>query len=882
MGTGGTLPTTITQTVTLYNTTGLIEKEKSIYFCPFLSTNSAKKVCEDWLTAFNTAVSYDSTSGYSNIQISQWSPKDRVLKVKGNIDDFRLVTNYGKCLNYLILTRIIDTNKTEYYSFFITAVEQVGIGAVSLTLESDNFTDVFFLHNKNLSSSYSGTYVDVFNERLKNCYVNRQHYNRVKKVDGEWEYIYIDDNSTQGEYDVWVQVNLTGDHILTQEEVDNLTNGSLNVSISSVFDETQSVSLSFPLDCQCAVDEETVDIRVGHPLSCTVDFNLGRQEYEGDTIKIEVEFEYQENPTIEQDNLPIFSQIEEGFKYKRQFRDYKEFINYGDPLTEEEKQAYENATSWSNLSSDLKIKALKLSLAFVNITFNSDKIFLYFKYPSSGVLEKLYCNLTNSSLKNTLPTFSFPIVTKVKVLEKFWESIKSLSFSANFVKFYSIVQNDVIFNDTHLESLMPTELNDILKEGSPYLPYINSVYISKESSLIDNITFRADGIDIKVETNVSALGSTSPTFGLLKLGLSASDITNIVNGTYYFNYGNPQEPPYQKYLEIHTSNQNDKYIMLPTNSNNKKVFNLDLDDSVVTKNLKTEYFDTVLTFNPYSFYSVSYLGRIEVPLNKLNYYENSVIECSLSVVTTDVYKYSFTPTYEVGGKKVKYYSEGIELSFSNNLTLSSSELVNYTIANQTQMRNQYAVNDLNRDYGLIEAGLGTIENIASGVGKGLAFGSPEMAGAGAIAGAVQGISNLVNTGIDWDKNRKQIAMNQKAKLSDMGNLPSNLKQVGTDIIVDLLHEELGLYLNHYTIDEVSYNSICKYLERFGYLVNIYDNLNVNTRKGWDFVKVISFDYEDKITVEQEESIRQILANGVTLLHDKSYMTSGHNYEIILD
>ena len=127
-------------------------------------------------------------------------------------------------------------------------------------------------------------------------------------------------------------------------------------------------------------------------------------------------------------------------------------------------------------------------------------------------------------------------------------------------------------------------------------------------------------------------------------------------------------------------------------------------------------------------------------------------------------------------------------------------------------------------------------------------------------------------------------MNQKSKLADVGQQPNNVKQVGTDIITDLSISEIGVYLNHYTIDEISYNNIAKYLERYGYLVNIYSELHCYDRKGWNYVKLIDFEVDKQMSDAQEESIRQIFKNGVTLLHEPSYLHSNtlHNYEVVLD
>jgi len=127
-------------------------------------------------------------------------------------------------------------------------------------------------------------------------------------------------------------------------------------------------------------------------------------------------------------------------------------------------------------------------------------------------------------------------------------------------------------------------------------------------------------------------------------------------------------------------------------------------------------------------------------------------------------------------------------------------------------------------------------------------------------------------------------MNQKAKLADMGAKPDAVKQTGSDIFADLVSRENRPFFNHYTIDRASYDSIAKFLERFGYQINLYDTLHVNDRVGWNYVKLNSFDINPAfdIMVGQEQDLMRIFTNGVTLLHDKYYLTNGHNYEKILE
>ena len=91
MATGGTIPSNRTQTVTFYNTTGVIEKEKNVYYVPRFSKTGAtvgQEVRTAYLNAFNVVC--PPSSAYTDINISQWSPQDRTLVVRGNVDDFRL------------------------------------------------------------------------------------------------------------------------------------------------------------------------------------------------------------------------------------------------------------------------------------------------------------------------------------------------------------------------------------------------------------------------------------------------------------------------------------------------------------------------------------------------------------------------------------------------------------------------------------------------------------------------------------------------------------------------------------------------------------------------------------------------------------------------
>ena len=301
---------------------------------------------------------------------------------------------------------------------------------------------------------------------------------------------------------------------------------------------------------------------------------------------------------------------------------------------------------------------------------------------------------------------------------------------------------------------------------------------------------------------------------------------------------------------------------------------LDIEDSV-EKNVKTEYYDPVLEAEPYSFYSLAYLSY-EMPFNKNRYYVSNEIKIRYYVSVNGAIKLYYIPTYLVEDKEFNYYNEGLTFTLPSSLPLMSDSYASYYYQNKAQMKNQFAVNDYNRGVDLAQHFFLSGPNA---VGQS-AF---KRGGYGAIAETINQFAQMGDEVIDWGQSNKVIEMNQKAKLADMGAKPDNVKQVGSDVLADLLTTENRPYVNHYKIDEASYNSISKFLERFGYEVGLYDSIHANDRVGWNFVKLTSFDWHGaEIMVEQEDNIKKIFNQGVTMLHDKSYLTSGHNYETILD
>ena len=570
-------------------------------------------------------------------------------------------------------------------------------------------------------------------------------------------------------------------------------------------------------------------------------------------------------------------------------------------LTDEELQSIKEEDVFANLSTDLQKKIIKMCVAFMYVTFTDPSVLYGDNFINTGSVETSYVEhylpyLPNSRVSDyyssvVIPCFVIPDLFKKYSLYLTSFGIKDSNNNKYRIKTGASSYDNLGCNaEDIINCLMNTALN----------PYVLTAYLSRECALYNNLDleqhssywdvyFKISDNQIGLLPDLRGLSASSQTTKLREIIGNNLEIGNYVRVASLTSYtftierslgGTPADP-----VPVYTDEVffvlyvNGKRSVVPNSVIN---FNLDFSTKVVP-NVKTRYFDTVLTFSPYDYYTVSLLGRLETMFNKLNYYEQPLIKFELSVIASEFLKYVFTPTYVISDLEQKYYSEGFEQTFSNALTLKSDKLAEYLAYNSAQMKAQYSLVDVQRAYDYVEQamtgshriGLSTI----GGYEKGLTAGGIS----GFVSGSTKEIDTAIGTFMDAEKSRSSIKIQQASKLADMGAKPDSYKQVGTDISAELNLNELGLYLNHYKIDEVSYNSICKYLERFGYCVNIYDEMHVTSRVGWDFVKLVSFDFQNTyLSVAQEESIRQIFAEGVTLLHDKSYMTSGHNYETILE
>lgn len=922
MGTGGYTPKSISQTCTIINVTPYIDRGSNLYYAPSFDyldeeTQLPVNINEEFANLLISLCQDTYARQYGNVEISQWSPEDRTLTVKGNIDDFRarglrslgydVKVNAG--LNYVIIKRyIVKTQQTEeyieYYGFFIDKAEQAGGNSVKLYLTPDHFSNAFyFLNTTILNVSNYKTY-DPFNEIMKNCYVERQHYDRFKKL-MSIELSYANANNIdyfkEGALISFTDDNFTEYYIL--ERLLQLTNNVIVLYVSSgesMIDNTQ-ITTSMQITAKTDLEVSASAQITGQVTSVIKNVNIC----------------YSNNPLFL--NHPV-----EG-NYRYQYRDSKEPIS--NDTWYSNKRVYSNFTKneldeienleWEQLSTATKDKIARCCIQWLVVETKSFDITCNYKtmlspekivYIDGGNKE---ADLTSPNIKMAFPLFSIP------------EKFQKFNISLSRANFYDINANQISM--TKADYVMR-----VLAEGE-LANYIYDAYIVRDLLIpADSITFSYEGTGVIVRVHSSSqlpypipLTTLAQKQGqVVRKGNQAGGLLTSIDYLEHkddtincIRLTNPVLSQSSLELTSYDVEYDSSHICLGLMASGyeKSDYRIKLEDSLLTKTeVKNNFRDPVLEQEPYRFYSVSTLSDYEMVFNRNRYFKamDNVIDIEFYLSMNGGLKQGIIPCYVMEGVKTKYFNEGLNFVTSTSLPLSSDAYSSFYYQNKSQMKAQYAVNNISATEGFInttvgaltglsiahiQAGVGTVQGALSGVSS--AIGGTGEAGiiTGAIGGGVQGAGGLQIAGTksagsyaSWLTSsiaqQEKTKTQQNALLADMGRKPDSLRQAGSDIFYSLKNKENHLYLNHYNIDELSYNSIAKFYERYGYIVNLYDTIKPNNRVGWNYVKLIAFEFDRNsyLNEEQKASVRSIFSAGVTLLHDKNFLTTRHNYERILD
>lgn len=203
-------------------------------------------------------------------------------------------------------------------------------------------------------------------------------------------------------------------------------------------------------------------------------------------------------------------------------------------------------------------------------------------------------------------------------------------------------------------------------------------------------------------------------------------------------------------------------------------------------------------------------------------------------------------------------------------------------------------NDLTLKQGLASNNLAyrqaTAGNIMSGVASGIgAVASLGNLVTGNIGGAIGGVTNgamgMLQAGINQHFNTLsnnlansqlserntlsefEISSMANAKVSDLINTPNSIKTAGNDTLFNLVNGNRRVDIIEYGLDFRYKTRIYDYFVKYGYKVNRWEQINVNTRKYFNFIKTNTCNIVgNEVPHEYLEEIKGIFDRGVTIWH----------------
>lgn len=198
---------------------------------------------------------------------------------------------------------------------------------------------------------------------------------------------------------------------------------------------------------------------------------------------------------------------------------------------------------------------------------------------------------------------------------------------------------------------------------------------------------------------------------------------------------------------------------------------------------------------------------------------------------------SISPQSKTAYEVVNYKGHTNLLSGIINNTVSSMAVIDdYTAAYL-----QGAQNSL-----LTSASVNAVSSLFN-VGSNLALGNI----GGAVGSGLGGITEI---------------MQLNAKLKDIDNHPSNLRNQGNNYNFDFANGYMGIRIIKYTVSDEYQKTLTDYFKMFGYKVNKVKIPNLHTRQNWNYVKTVDCTIHGNIPQNDLEKIRSLFNLGITLWH----------------
>ena len=215
-----------------------------------------------------------------------------------------------------------------------------------------------------------------------------------------------------------------------------------------------------------------------------------------------------------------------------------------------------------------------------------------------------------------------------------------------------------------------------------------------------------------------------------------------------------------------------------------------------------------------------------------------------------------------------FHQGNINAMMENDLTLKQGLATN---------KLNYTQNTVGNIMGGIGSGIGAIASIATGNVGGAVGGAMGIAQAGLNQYFNYLSNNLVNSQLN-ERNKLsnfEVSSMANAKVTDLINTPNSIKTSGNDTLFNLVNSNRKVDIIEFGLDFRYKHRIHDYFVKYGYKVNKWESINVNSRKYFNFIKTNTCNIVgEKIPHEYLEEIKDIFNRGLTIWHIDNGPTLG--------
>lgn len=230
----------------------------------------------------------------------------------------------------------------------------------------------------------------------------------------------------------------------------------------------------------------------------------------------------------------------------------------------------------------------------------------------------------------------------------------------------------------------------------------------------------------------------------------------------------------------------------------------------------------------------------------------------------------------------------VSSAYSQFLASSSSSFhqgnINAMMENDLSLRQGVATNNLSfqkSTIGNIMSGganaIGAVGSLFTGNALGVANGAMGIVQAGINQHFDKLSNNLANSQLD-ERNKLsnfEISSMANAKVTDLINTPNSIKTSGNDTLFNLVNGNRKVDIIEFGLDFRYKHRIHDYFTKYGYKVNKWKHINVNSRKYFNFIKTNTCNIVgEKIPREYLEEIKDIFNRGLTVWHIDNGATLG--------